>query len=308
MGRWQMNRETLVVAHYYTSPEVQHLADFVGDSLALIQYAEREQPKRLVFAGVRFMAETAKVMLPDTEVIQPDINSTCSLVTQTNIDHLRRWREQHSDHTHVMYINSSVEMKTLADIIVTSSTVTDIVSAEYNNGNSVLFSPDRNMGAYINREFGYDMKVWSSVCEVHDGFTVDRINKTMREWTDGPKYLIAHPESPIEVLNRADYVGSTSGMLNWVKNFDAPVGTIFVATEDGLLYNMRELRPDLDIRGMANYTGCACSSCLYMKMNTVELVKETIAGRAGTAIDYLSDDVMHNAHDPIKRMLDFSRG
>ena len=300
-------KDTMVVAHYYTDPEIQQMADFVGDSLALIQEAQKAQPKRLVFAGVKFMSETAKVMLPDSEVIQPDIKSTCSLVTQTDVNALRKWREDNPDSTHIMYINSSVEMKALADIIVTSANVNGIVEAESAKGKGILFSPDKNMGAYINQQFDYGMKVWSSVCEVHDAFRIEQIEQQFRQWTDGKKYLISHPESPIEILNRSDFVGSTNNMLNWVKDFKGSIGTIFVATESGLLYNMKEARPDLDIRLAMGYNGCMCSTCPYMKMNTEELVQATIDGKAGTVIDYLSDDIMEQARKPIERMLEFSK-
>jgi len=303
----KINDSTLVLSHYYTTPEIQQMADFVGDSLALIQQAIKEKPKRLVFAGVKFMSETAKIMMPDVEVIQPDIKSTCSLVTQTDIDRLRQWRETNPNAEHVMYINSSAEMKALADIIVTSANVVDVVNDIQSQGRDIIFSPDANMGSYLNYEFDLNMKVWDSVCEVHDAFTEQRIIDTMKIWTDGPKYLIAHPESPLPILKKADFVGSTSGMLNWVKNFKGSIGTIYVATEEGLLFNMRTLRPDLDIQGIKGYTGCACSLCTYMKMNTEELVQSAINGKAGTIIDYLSDDVIEQAHKPIQRMMEFSK-
>ena len=172
--------KTLLLAHWYAPEEVKAMADFVGDSLGLIQEAQRVNPERLVFAGVRFMAETAKVMLPDTEVVIPDINATCSLVTQTDLNDLRKWREANKDATHVMYINSSVEMKTLADIIVTSANVNAIIEAEIAKGNDVIFSPDANMGAYINQEFGYNMKTFTSVCDVHDMFNLAALEKDMR--------------------------------------------------------------------------------------------------------------------------------
>jgi len=301
------NKDTMVVAHWYAPEDVKAIADYVGDSLGLIQEAQKQNPKRLVFAGVKFMSETAKVMLPDTEVIQPDINSTCTLVTQTDINDLRRWREANPDKTHIMYINSSVEMKALADIIVTSANVNAIVEDEHEKGKSILFSPDENMGRYINQEFGYGMDVWHSVCDVHDAFSIDELEKDMMGWTDGGKYVIAHPESPIKILNKADFVGSTNNMLNWVKEFPHKVGTIWVATEEGLLHDMRRLRPSLDIRSALGYNGCMCSSCPFMKMNTMEAVQAAIDGTGGTPIDYLSNSIIEQARKPIERMLEFSK-
>jgi len=174
-----MNKNTLVLAHYYTIPEVQKMADFVGDSLELAIKAKESKAERIVFAGVRFMAETAKMLVPDAEVILPSKDASCSLVEQTDFEMLKMWDQFHRSHyfaatggktTHVMYINSSVEMKTLADVIVTSRNVDDVIKSEMEKGNQVIFSPDRNMGAYLNYQYGYKMPIWSAVCEVHDKF------------------------------------------------------------------------------------------------------------------------------------------
>lgn len=299
-----MTKNTLILAHYYTIPEVQELADYVGDSLDLALHAVREKPKRIVFAGVKFMAETAKILNPETEVILPDSGSTCSLVEMTNINSLRKWREQHKDHVHVSYINSSAEHKMLSDVIVTSRIVDDVIKSIYDSGKKVIFSPDRNMGAYLNLTYGYNMPNWSAVCQVHDKFKAEEIDKVLRD-VDGPKYVLAHPESPLPVLLRADYVGSTHGMLNWVNEYDKKVGTVFVATEDGLLYNMRKARPDLNIQQAPIYSGCQCNSCPYMKKNTVDKVNDAINGK-GLHIDYLTPDIMEKARVPIERMLTYT--
>lgn len=300
-----MSKRVVTLAHYYTAPEIQQMADKVGDSLELSLYARDAQADVIVFAGVRFMAETAKILNPQAEVILPDAGSTCSLVTQTDVKRLQAWREKHADYVHVSYINSSAEHKALSDWIVTSRNVDDIIAHLYAEGKKVIFSPDRNMGAYLNYQYGYDMPLWSAVCEVHDRFNETALNEGMAA-VDGPKYLIAHPESPLPVLKRADYVGSTSGMLNWVKAFDGePDATIFVATEDGILYNMGLARPDLKIAQAPIYAGCQCNQCPYMKMNNVERVRRAQAGE-GTRIDYLSTEQMDAARLPIERMLAFS--
>jgi len=306
---------TLTLAHYYTIPEVQALADHVGDSLDLAMKAVEAKPDRIVFAGVRFMAETAKILNPETEVILPDEGSTCSLVEQTDMDDLYAWvaesreyykRTEDKEVVHVAYINSSAKHKALADIIVTSRIVDTVVNQLHEKGYKVIFSPDRNMGSYLNLTYGYKMPIWSAVCEVHDKFKADELEKAMRGWTDGPKYILAHPESPLPVLLRADYIGSTHGMLNYIKEFPHKVGTFFVATEEGLLYNMRQLRPELDIRQAPTYSGCQCNACPYMKKNTVELVKKAQDGE-GVKIDYLSEFIMKKARLPIARMLEFQR-
>jgi quinolinate synthase len=298
---------TLTLAHYYTTPDVQAMADYVGDSLELALIAQREKADRIAFAGVKFMAETTKILNPDTEIILPDEASTCSLVTQTNITALRQWRDRYADYVHVSYINSSAEHKTISDWIVTSRNVDDIIASIYAEGKKVIFSPDRNMGAYLNYQYGYNMPVWNAVCEVHDKFKDEQIQYMMEHAkADGAVYLLAHPESPLPVLKRADVVGSTKQMLNWIESFSGDEGTIYVATEEGLLHNMRQLRPELNIQQAPIYSGCQCNACPYMKRNTVDLVKGAQQG-TGFIINYLDDATMNKARIPIERMLTFSK-
>ncbi len=251
--------KVVTLAHYYTTPEIQELADKVGDSLELSLYARDAQADVIVFAGVRFMAETAKILNPQTKVVLPHSDSTCSLVAMTDIARLKKWREEHADYVHVAYVNSSAEHKALADWIVTSRNVDDIIAHLYAEGKKVIYSPDRNMGAYLNFEYGYDMPLWEAVCEVHDKFNQQALDNAYAS-VSGAKFLIAHPESPLPVLHGADYIGSTSQMLNWVRDFDGAADVvIFIATEDGILYNMRKARPDLDLRQAPIYSGCQCN-------------------------------------------------
>ncbi|MCG8994488.1 quinolinate synthase NadA [Laribacter hongkongensis] len=295
----------VTLAHYYTAPDIQRMADKVGDSLELSLFARDAEADIIVFAGVRFMAETARILNPEATVILPDAGSTCSLVTQTDVAALKAWRERYPDHVHVSYINSSAEHKALSDWIVTSRNVDDIIAHLYAEGKKVIFSPDRNMGAYLNFQYGYDMPLWTAVCEVHDKFNEAALDEALAS-VSGESFLIAHPESPLPVLKRADYVGSTSGMLNWIRQYQGrPQSVIFVATEDGILYNMHEARPDLDLRQAPVYTGCQCNSCPYMKLNTVDAVRRAQAGE-GTVIDYLTPAQMDAARLPIERMLEFS--
>lgn len=295
----------LILAHYYTTPDIQEMADHVGDSLDLAMKAAAEKPKRIVFAGVRFMAETAKILNPEVEVILPDHASSCSLVEQTDVGELKKWREKYADHVHVAYINSSAEHKATADIIVTSRIVADVIEDFHAQDRKVIFSPDRNMGLYMNQSFGFNMPVWSAVCDVHDKFKADELERAMRNWTDGSKWVLAHPESPLPVLAKADYVGSTHGMLNWIKKFPYSVGTIWVATEEGLLYNMRKERPELDIRQAPTYSGCQCNQCPYMKLNTQKKVFMAASAGLGAKIDYLTESEMERARVPIERMLTY---
>ncbi len=298
--------KVVTLAHYYTTPEIQEMADKVGDSLELSLFARDAEADLIVFAGVRFMAETAKILNPQAKVVLPDMGSTCSLVTMTDISRLKKWREEHSDYVHVAYINSSAEHKALSDWIVTSRNVDDIIAHLHEEGKKVIYSPDRNMGAFLNFQYGYDMPLWDAVCEVHDKFNKAALDEAFAA-VSGDKYLIAHPESPLPVLHESDYIGSTSQMLNWVRDYSGnPSAVIFVATEDGILYNMKKARPDLDIRQAPIYTGCQCNSCPYMKLNTIEALKAAQEGRGGTEIDYLSEELMREAKKPIDRMLEFS--
>ena len=299
--------KTVTLAHYYTTPDIQEMADKVGDSLELSLYARDCNADVIVFAGVKFMAETAKIINPKAKVILPDALSTCSLVTQTDVVKLKQWRNSYPDHVHVSYINSSAEHKALSDWIVTSRNVDEIIAHIYEQGKKVIFSPDRNMGAYLNFEYGYDMPLWSAVCEVHDKFNEEELLSAIKEAKEQglESIVLAHPESPLPVLKKANYVGSTSGMLNYVKNFNGLESTvIFIATEDGILYNMKKARPELDIRQAPIYKGCQCNSCPYMKKNTIESVKKAQGG-IGFEIDYLSEGLMNQARLPIERMLNF---
>ena len=182
--------KVITLAHYYTIPEVQQMADKVGDSLELSLYARDAEADLIVFAGVRFMAETAKMLNPNAKVVLPHMNSTCSLVTMTDIDKLKQWREEHADYVHVCYVNSSAQHKAISDWTVTSRNVDDIIAHLYAQGKKVIYSPDRNMGAYLNFQYGYDMPLWSAVCEVHDKFNKQALDETLLSMQFVPVYEI----------------------------------------------------------------------------------------------------------------------
>ena len=302
--------KTLVLAHYYTNQKVQALADHVGDSLDLSLRAKESNAERIIFAGVKFMAETAKIINPNAQVILPDADSTCSLVIQSDennlTDKLKLGRQDRKHRTIVTYINSSYQVKALSDVIVTSANVEEIVSDLINSGKKVFFTPDRNMGAYL----AYSNPDWSdnfryykqAVCEVHEKFAATEIIRLKNTWYNYGVTLLAHPESPLPVLKQADLVGSTRKMLEYVKNTKSKK-VILVATEEGLLYNMRKARPDLDIRLAPVYTGCQCNACPYMQKNTLEAVQSAIEGKSGLVIDYIPEAVRLKALLPIEIML-----
>ncbi len=308
-----MKDNTILLAHYYAPIEIQERAHEVGDSFDLAQKAQKADAERIVFAGVQFMAETAKVLNPNAEVILPDAGSSCSLVDQTDVGRLKAWIRYHEAHTHkpvqhVAYINSSARHKKTADWIVTSRNVEEIIGHLIDEGNRVIFSPDRNMGAYLKYQHPeWDLHYWEAVCVVHDAFKEDELDLAFRTWSDGPKFLIAHPESPLPILKRADFVGSTRQMLDWIKNRPRTkaVQHVFVATEVEMLEIMRQERPDLVIAQAPAYTGCQCHACPFMKKNTMEAVDNAINGKGGLVIDYLTAEDMEKVRVPIKRMLSF---
>ena len=309
--------KTITLAHYYTIKEVQDLADHVGDSLDLAQKAQESDADRIVFAGVRFMAETAKLLNPEAEVILPDWNSTCSLVEQTNTEDLKKWLGSgFAGYYHLMYINSSVEQKATADYIVTSRNVEAIATAIHKKGDKFVFSPDRNMGNWLSRKLGVEVPSWSAVCEVHDQFDRERMDERFAKFEPLTPYLISHPESPMPILEKADYVSSTAGMLRWVDKFEKSFSEvahpgkafdIFVATEFELIRMMRERRPDLNIWQVPVIADCRCNECPYMKLNSAAKVKAAIAGEGGTVIDYLAPDIMEKARVPVERMMHFNK-
>jgi len=304
--------KTIILAHYYTTPEVQKMADFVGDSLELALRAREARADRIVFAGVRFMAETAKILNPKATVILPNAGSSCSLVDQVDQKKIRKQIYNVPINTEVVtYINSSADLKAISDWIVTSRNVEEIIQNRIESGKRIFFTPDRNMGAYfkfIHPEWGDKFSYYKdAVCIVHDKFKEEEIDKAFKHWTDGNKYLLAHPESPLPVLKRANMVGSTSKMLKWVENFEGSIGSIFVATEDGLIHNMRKVRPDLDIKQLGNYNGCQCNSCPFMKMNTEELVYKAAVAGLGEVIK-LSPTLIYHARYPIEKMIQFNQG
>ena len=253
----------------------------------------------ITFAGVRFMAESAKLLKPDATVILPESRASCSLVEDTNIDDLKAWSGVYDDHVHVAYINSSIEHKAVADIIVTSRIVDDVIKEIYSTGRKAIFSPDYNMGAWLNQSMNIKMPLWHAVCEVHDAFSMAGLQSLLLEYPDA--CVIAHPESGMGVLHEADYVGSTKGMLDYIKGVGLD-SIVIVATEDGLLYNMRELRPDVLFIQSPVYKGCQCASCPYMKMNTVENV---LSGEGEEII--IDSEIGDLARLSVERMFHFTK-
>lgn len=266
IDRLRKERNAVILAHYYQKPEIQDLADFVGDSLDLSRKAAETDADVIAFCGVRFMAETAKILSPEKTVILPDMDAGCSLEDSCPPDQFAKFRADHPDHIALTYINCSAEVKGLSDIIVTSSSAEKILS-QIPPEQKIIFGPDKHLGGYLSRKTGRDMLLWPGVCIVHEAFSETELLKLKAQHPDAP--VLAHPECPPHVLDHADYVGSTSGILEYSKT--TPAETVIVATEPHIIHQMEKAVPEKTFIGAPGADGnCNCNICPYMALNTVE--------------------------------------
>ncbi|RMF33859.1 MAG: quinolinate synthase NadA, partial [Chlorobiota bacterium] len=269
IARLKREKNAVILAHYYQYSEIQDLADFIGDSLELSRRAQETAADVIVFCGVHFMAETAKILNPSKRVLIPDVNAGCSLADSAPADEYRRVREelrhQYPNHVAITYINCSAEVKALSDIICTSSNAERIIRSVPEDV-PILFAPDRNLGKYLQRKTGRPMILWNGTCIVHQSFSIRRIEEQRAEHPDAE--LIAHPECEDAVLERADFIGSTSALLRYVTT--SPRQTFIVATEPGIIHQMKKAAPSKHfIAALPEQEGCRCSECPYMKLNTL---------------------------------------
>jgi len=266
IDRLRKERNAVILAHYYQRPEIQDLADYIGDSLDLSRKAAATDADVIAFCGVRFMAETAKILSPAKTVILPDMDAGCSLEDSCPPDQFRAFREAHPDHIALTYINCSTEVKALSDVIVTSSSAETIL-ARIPADQKIIFGPDRHLGGYLNRKFGRDMLLWPGVCIVHEAFSETELLKLKAKNPGAP--VAAHPECPPNILDHADYIGSTTGILNYAKA--TPAQTLIVATEPHIIHQMQLAMPDKTFIGAPGADGnCNCNICPYMALNTLE--------------------------------------
>ena len=266
ISRLRTERNAVILAHYYQRPEIQDLADFVGDSLQLSQMAAETDADVIAFCGVKFMADTAKILSPDKIVILPDMDAGCSLEDSCPPEKFKAFREAHPDHIALTYINCSTEVKALSDIIVTSSSAETILS-QIPPDQKIIFGPDRHLGGYLSRKFNREMLLWPGVCIVHQAFSETELLKLKEEHPDAP--IAAHPECPPAIVDHADYVGSTSGILKFAKEF--PGDTLIVATEPHIIHQMEKALPEKNFIGAPGADGnCNCNICPYMALNTLE--------------------------------------
>ncbi|KUR72298.1 quinolinate synthetase [Novosphingobium fuchskuhlense] len=266
IDRLRKDRNAVILAHYYQKPELQDLADFVGDSLELSRKAAATDADVIAFCGVKFMAETAKILSPEKIVVLPDMDAGCSLEDSCPPEKFRSFREAHPDHIALTYINCSTEVKALSDVIVTSSSAETIL-AQIPTEQKIIFGPDRHLGGYLNRKFGRDMLLWPGVCIVHEAFSETELLKLMAQHPGAP--VAAHPECPPNIVEHAEYVGSTSGILQFARSF--PGDTLIVATEPHIIHQMQLALPEKIFIGAPGADGnCNCNICPYMALNTLE--------------------------------------
>ena len=266
INRLRKERNAVILAHYYQKPELQDLADFVGDSLELSRKAAETDADVIAFCGVKFMADTAKILSPEKIVVLPDMEAGCSLEDSCPPEKFAAFRAKHPDHIALTYINCSTEVKALSDVIVTSSSAETILQ-QIPEDQPIIFGPDRHLGGYLNRKFGRDMLLWPGVCIVHEAFSEKELLKLKAENPDAP--IAAHPECPPTILDHADHVGSTSSILNYAKTF--PGDTLIVATEPHIIHQMEKALPEKTFLGAPGADGnCNCNICPYMALNTME--------------------------------------
>ena len=266
IDRLRKERNAVILAHYYQKPEIQDLADFVGDSLDLSRKAQATDADVIAFCGVRFMAETAKILSPEKIVVLPDMAAGCSLEDSCPPEQFAEFRAQHPDHIALTYINCSTEVKALSDIIVTSSSAEQIL-AQIDPAQKIIFGPDRNLGGYLARKTGRDMLLWPGVCIVHEAFSETELLKLRAQYPDAP--IAAHPECPAVILDHADYVGSTRGILEFAQGITGD--TLIVATEPHIIHQMQKAMPGKTFIGAPGADGnCNCNICPYMALNTME--------------------------------------
>jgi quinolinate synthase len=300
INRLRKEKNAVILAHYYQEGEIQDIADFVGDSLALSQEAARTKADIILFAGVHFMAETAKILCPDKKVLLADLNAGCSLADSCPPDDFKKFVDKHPNHTVISYVNTSAEIKALTDIICTSSNAVQIVESLPRDA-KIIFGPDKNLGNYINSLTGRDMVIWDGACHVHERFSLEKILSLKKQHPEAK--IIAHPECEKPVLIVSDFIGSTSALLNFVIN-DA--GNVYiVATESGILHQMRMNCPEkVFIPAPPNDSTCACNDCMYMKMITLKKMYNTLKYEMPEII--IEKDIMDKARNSIVRMLDIS--
>ncbi|CAH0184789.1 MULTISPECIES: quinolinate synthase NadA [unclassified Pedobacter] len=292
-------KNAIILAHYYQEPDIQDIADYIGDSLGLSQEAAKTDADVIVFAGVHFMAETAKILSPNKTVLLPDVKAGCSLADSCPPHLFRKFKEKYPDHLVITYVNCTAELKALSDIVCTSTNAVQIVES-LPKDQKIIFGPDRNLGAYVAKKTGRDLVLWNGACMVHEIFSQEKITK-LKERHPNAKF-IAHPECEEVVLKMADYIGSTTGLLKYT--ITSPATEFIVATESGIIHQMEKANPTKTFIPAPPNNSCACNDCPYMKRNTLE--KLYLCIKNGLPEVTVPEHIIELARKPIQRMLDIS--
>ncbi len=296
LERLKLDRNAVILAHYYQEPDIQDIADYLGDSLKLAQIATSVEAETIVFCGVHFMAETAKILNPTKTVLIPDMEAGCSLADSCPEDRFRAYVEARPDHTVVTYINTTAAVKGLSDIICTSSNAVRVIES-IPEGQPIIFGPDRHLGKWLIEQTGRDMLLWDGSCIVHELFSEQEILELKRIYPEAQ--LLAHPECDDPILRHADHIGSTTSIINY--GVEAPGRDFIVATEEGVIHQMQKMAPDKNFIPAPTTDGCACSQCPHMRKNT--LVKIIQALQDGEPEIVMDEEVRLRALQPLERML-----
>ncbi len=293
-------KNAIILAHFYQRGEIQDIADFVGDSLALAQWAAKTDADIIVLCGVHFMGETAKILSPEKKVLIPDLEAGCSLANSCPADEFQKFIEKHPNHTVISYVNTTAAVKVLTDIVVTSTNAKQIVDS-LPTDEKIIFGPDKNLGNYINSVTGRNMILWDGACHVHEQFSIEKILELKKQYPDAE--LIAHPECKSAVLKLADFVGSTSALLNHTLKSDK--NEFIVATESGILHQMTKKVPHKTfIPAPPNDSTCACNECEFMRLNTLEKLYNCLKNESPEI--KIETSLVDKAVKPIQKMLDLS--
>ena len=293
-------KNAIILAHYYQDPDIQDVADYMGDSLALAQQAQQTDADVILFCGVHFMSETAKILNPTKTVIIPDLNAGCSLADSAETKEFSDWIKQHKDATVVSYINCSAEVKAMSDIICTSSNAENIINSIPQN-QTILFAPDKFLGAYLRKKTGRELILWKGYCQVHAIFSLKDLIKLKVRYPEAE--VIAHPECAQELLDHADFIGSTTGLIQRTQSSAA--SHFIVVTEPGVIHQMEKLNPNKKYIPLANTEGCACNECPHMRLNTIDKMIQALETLSPEII--LDDKIMAQATPPLMKMLELSR-
>jgi len=292
-------KNAIILAHYYQEPDIQDVADYLGDSLGLSQEAAKTDADVIVFAGVHFMAETAKILSPKKKVLLPDLKAGCSLADSCPPHLFKKFKEKYPDHLVITYVNCTAELKAMSDIVCTSTNAVKIVES-LPKEQKIIFGPDKNLGAWVAKQTGRDLVLWNGACMVHEIFSREKITKLKERHPDAK--FIAHPECEEAVLQMADYIGSTTGLLNY--SINNPAQEFIVATESGIIHQMEKANPLKTFIPAPPNNNCACNDCPYMKRNTLE--KLYLCLKNGTPEVTVPADIIEAARKPIERMLEIS--